>query len=232
VHLSSKLVSQPKLRRCLPVLAAIYVLIGAAARAQNLDQGKSATRLFADSCATCHRSARGLARGRFHLSLFLFLREHYASNSSAAWELTSYLESVDRPQNGRSRAAAVKPSRPATWPPRSPIRPPMPIPLTPARSNLDGEELLGCPTVTIDTVLLFSLILNITRSGAFHKQSIAHDCEVERCKANVSIPRWEPVSRHWSSRPAPGCRRRSHTIRGAPIPGMFASISARRPYHG
>jgi mono/diheme cytochrome c family protein len=135
VHLSSKLMSQPKLRRCLLVLGAIYVLIGPAARAQNLDQGKSAKLLFADSCATCHRSARGLARGRFRLTLFLFLREHYASNSSAAWELTSYLESVDRPQSGRSRAAAVKPSRPATWTPRSPIRPPMPVPLPSARSN-------------------------------------------------------------------------------------------------
>ena len=127
VHLS-KFMSQPKLRRCLLVLGAIYALIGAAAHAQNLDRGKSAMQLFADSCATCHRSARGLAKGRFRLTLFLFLQEHYASDSGAAWELTSYLESVDNPQRGRARAAAAKPSRPATWTPGSPLRPPASVP--------------------------------------------------------------------------------------------------------
>jgi hypothetical protein len=133
VQLSSKLLSQPKLRRCLLVLGAICVLIGAAAHAQNLDQGKSATRLFADSCATCHRSARGLAKGRFRPTLFLFLKEHYANSSSAAWELASYLASVDSPQSGRSRAAMGNPSRHAT--PRSPIRPPMSVPLPSTRLN-------------------------------------------------------------------------------------------------
>ncbi|SHL73110.1 hypothetical protein SAMN05444159_6670 [Bradyrhizobium lablabi] len=95
-------------------LGALLVLIGSAAHAQNLDQGKSAAKLFGDSCATCHRSARGLAKGRFRLTLFLFLQEHYASNSSSAWALTSYLESVDSAQRGRSRNAAAKPSPPAT----------------------------------------------------------------------------------------------------------------------
>ena len=129
MQLLSKLMTQPKPWRCLFALGAIYVLIGAAANAQNLDQGKSPVRLFSDSCTTCHRSARGLARGRFHLSLFLFLQKHYAANSSAAWELTSYLESLDRPQRGRSRAAAANPSPPATVTPWSSLRPPMPVPL-------------------------------------------------------------------------------------------------------
>lgn len=128
MKLSSKLMPQPGMRRCLPVLGAIYMLIGACAHAQNLDQGKSATRLFADSCATCHRSARGLAKGRFRLTLFLFLKDHYATSSGAAWDLTSYLESLDSPKSGRSRAAAAKPSRPATGTPRSVVRPPMPVP--------------------------------------------------------------------------------------------------------
>jgi mono/diheme cytochrome c family protein len=44
-------------------LGALLVLIRSAAHAQNLDQGKSAAKLFGDSCATCHRSARGLAKG-------------------------------------------------------------------------------------------------------------------------------------------------------------------------
>jgi hypothetical protein len=106
--------------------ATVAVLIGSAAHAQNLDQGKSATMLFADSCATCHRSARGLAKCRFSLTLFLLLQKHYASNSSSAWALTSYLESVDGARRGRSRAAAAKPAAASTS--RSSMRPPMPVP--------------------------------------------------------------------------------------------------------
>jgi mono/diheme cytochrome c family protein len=52
-------------------LAQIAVLIEGAANAQNLNQGKSVAKLFADSCATCHRSARGLAKGRFSPTFFL-----------------------------------------------------------------------------------------------------------------------------------------------------------------
>jgi mono/diheme cytochrome c family protein len=124
---SSKLMSQPKLRGSLVALGAIYSIIGAAANAQNLDEGKSAARLFADGCATCHRSARGLAKGRFRLTLFLFLQEHYASNSNTAWELASYLASLDVPHRGRSRAGA-SPSPPSTSTSRSQLRPPLPVP--------------------------------------------------------------------------------------------------------
>jgi hypothetical protein len=109
------------------VIGAILASIGGAVHAQNLDQGKSATKLFADNCTTCHRSARGLAKGRFHLTLFLFLQEHYASNSSSAWALTSYLESVDSAQRGRSRDAAAKPS-PTARLSRAVIRPPGTVP--------------------------------------------------------------------------------------------------------
>jgi mono/diheme cytochrome c family protein len=122
-----ELASLRKRWRSLLAIAAISVLVGAVAHAQNLDEGKSVTRLFADGCATCHRSARGLAKGRFRLTLFLFLQEHYASNSRSAWALSSYLESVDGPQRGQSRAA-TKPSPAATSTPRSSIRPPAPVP--------------------------------------------------------------------------------------------------------
>ena len=127
MQLTSEYASLRKLWFHLLAIAAISVLIGSAAHAQNLDQGKSAAKLFADSCATCHRSARGLAKGRFRLTLFLFLQEHYASNSSSAWALTSYLESVDSTQHGRSREAAAKPSPTATRSSRPMIRPPAPV---------------------------------------------------------------------------------------------------------
>jgi mono/diheme cytochrome c family protein len=112
----------PKKTGCgLLVLAAIAALSGSVAAAQNLDQGKPAPKLFAESCVSCHRSPRGLAKGRFHLTLYLFLQKHYASGSSSAWALTSYLESVD---SGK-RAAAKKPAASTA---RTSLRPPAPVP--------------------------------------------------------------------------------------------------------
>src|SRR5260370_711329 len=113
-----------KLGRNLLALGAIAVLIGGAANAQNFDQGKSVTRLFADNCATCHRSAGGLAKGRFSLTLFLFLQKHYTSSSSSAWALTSYLQSVPTAQ---PQPAPPTPSPPATRTSRSSMRPPMSV---------------------------------------------------------------------------------------------------------
>jgi len=113
--------SPMKVRCGLLVVAAIVALGGSVAVAQNLDQGKPAPKLFAESCAACHRSPRGLAKGRFHLTLYLFLHKHYSSSSSSAWALTSYLESID---SGK-RAAAKKP---VTSTARSSLRPPAPVP--------------------------------------------------------------------------------------------------------
>jgi mono/diheme cytochrome c family protein len=116
-----------KVGRCLPALGVITMLSGvAAARAEDLDQGKSGPRLFADSCVTCHRSARGLAKGRFSLTLYLFLQQHYVSNSGAAKELTSYLESVDSPPPDRHPASAKRSPRAPGASGSSP-RPPAPV---------------------------------------------------------------------------------------------------------
>jgi mono/diheme cytochrome c family protein len=115
-----------KLGRCLLALGAIAVLTGSAAQAENLDEGKSGARLFADSCVTCHRSARGLAKGRFSLTLYLFLQQHYVSNTSAAKELTSYLESVDSPTPDRHPTAAKRSPRAAAASGSTP-RPPAPV---------------------------------------------------------------------------------------------------------
>ena len=111
--------------RCgLFVLAAIVALGGSVAVAQNLDQGKPAPKLFAESCVTCHRSPRGLAKGRFHLTLYLFLQQHYSSDSSSAWALTSYLESVDSGKRAATKTTAK------TGASRSRLlRPPAPVPV-------------------------------------------------------------------------------------------------------
>ena len=112
-------------------LAAFVVLTCSAAAAQeNLDAGKPAPKLFAESCAACHRSARGLAKGRFSFTLYLYLQKHYASNASSAWALTSYLESVDAAKRAptRAAAAAMPAPRSSTWSARSSLRPPASIP--------------------------------------------------------------------------------------------------------
>jgi mono/diheme cytochrome c family protein len=110
--------------RGLFAFAIIAVLNCTAAGAQeNLDSGKPPQKLFAQTCATCHRSARGLAKGRFTLTLYLYLQKHYASNSSSAWALASYLDSVDS-----GKRAAAKAPQPAVSTARTSLRPPMPVP--------------------------------------------------------------------------------------------------------
>ncbi|MGY3452910.1 cytochrome C [Bradyrhizobium sp. USDA 4353] len=107
----------------LPALALLLIIVSSA-RAEDLDAGKSGARLFADSCATCHRSARGLAKGRFRLTLYLFLQKHYTSSADSASALSSYLQSVDTPA-----ASARKPNarRPLARGEARPPRPPLPV---------------------------------------------------------------------------------------------------------
>jgi len=129
--LSSKLLGPPTLGRCLLVLGVLcawgYSWSGGAALAQNIDEGKSAPRLFADSCVNCHRSASGLAKGRFRPTLFLFLQDHYTASMGAAWELSSYLAEVDTSAKGRSKKTA---SHSTTGTRGLPNRPPAPVPST------------------------------------------------------------------------------------------------------
>jgi mono/diheme cytochrome c family protein len=125
--------------RLLALAAIAFLSCSAASAQENIDAGKSAQKLFAETCAACHRSPRGLSKGRFSFTLYLYLQKHYASNSSSAWALTSYLESVDAAKRAPARAAA--PTRAAaaspspsptpsssTWSPRSALRPPASIP--------------------------------------------------------------------------------------------------------
>ncbi|WP_275190348.1 hypothetical protein [Bradyrhizobium sp. CSA112] len=110
----------PKKTGCaLLVVAVMAALSGAAIGAQNLDQGKPAPKLFAEGCASCHRSPRGLSKGRFHLTLYLFLQKHYSSGSSSAWALTSYLESIDSGKRVAAKPAPAAASRSALRPPAS-----------------------------------------------------------------------------------------------------------------
>ncbi len=100
------------------IAAAGVMLTASFASAQNLDAGKSVEKLFADGCTTCHRSPRGLAKGRYSLTLSWFLQDHYSTSSDTAKALAAYLVSVDTPPPGAAGAPAKKPARSKSRPPK------------------------------------------------------------------------------------------------------------------
>src|SRR5580658_1796678 len=73
-------------------LALVLGLVPAIAQAQvNIDQGKPASEIFESDCATCHKTARGLANGKNSLMLSGFLREHYTASRDQAAALAAYV---------------------------------------------------------------------------------------------------------------------------------------------
>ena len=97
-------------RLALILLGSAVLLAARPLHAQDLDTGKSAQRLFAANCATCHRTPRGLAKQN---SMFLasFLREHYTSSRESANELAAYLVANSAPPPGKQKSKAA--DRPA-----------------------------------------------------------------------------------------------------------------------
>jgi hypothetical protein len=100
-------------RRFVPVIgfassvAVAVICAGPTLGQTNIDQGKPASELFANYCAVCHKSTRGLANGRSSLTLSLFLREHYAASSQQAAALAAYVISAGgnapaRPERAKS----------------------------------------------------------------------------------------------------------------------------------
>jgi hypothetical protein len=57
----------------------------------SIDQGKSPAEMFSLDCATCHKNARGLAKGRSTSDLSSFLAEHYTSGKDQAASLAAYV---------------------------------------------------------------------------------------------------------------------------------------------
>ena len=112
--------------RLLSLNIIVIALMGGTAWAQDLDAGKSGAKLFAEHCASCHRSPRGLAKDRFSWTLSYFLRQHYTSSSASAQALTAYLQSVDAPRGKRLPASKSLP--PATSGSAPSLRPPAPVP--------------------------------------------------------------------------------------------------------
>lgn len=94
------------------IVTASVALTPTNARAQNIDQDKerSGPKLFAATCAECHRSARGLAKGRLSILLQYYLQQHYTSSSATAQTLTAYLQSVDTPPRSKSQPGKSQPT--------------------------------------------------------------------------------------------------------------------------
>jgi mono/diheme cytochrome c family protein len=93
------------------LFVAVAVLAAQAQAQENLDQNKSGATLFAGSCVQCHKSARGLAKGRMSFTLSHFLRQHYTSSSASADTLTAYLQSMDTPPAKAKRATGKAPAK-------------------------------------------------------------------------------------------------------------------------
>jgi mono/diheme cytochrome c family protein len=104
------------------IAAAAAVLTTPFVSAQNLDAGKSPEKLFADDCATCHRSPRGLAKGRYTLTLSWFLQDHYSAGSDTAKALAAYLVSVDTPPAGPAPKPGPKQAKSKPRPPKPAVQ--------------------------------------------------------------------------------------------------------------
>ena len=81
----------------------------------NIDQGKSPAEIFANDCATCHKSARGLANGRGSSGLASFLVEHYTASKDQAAALAAYVMGA----GGGEAAPAARGPKPASAPDRN-----------------------------------------------------------------------------------------------------------------
>ncbi len=91
------------------VAAIALVLVATESAAQtNIDQGKSPAEIFANTCAGCHKTTRGLGNGQNSLTLPGFLQEHYTASKDQARALAAYV--LASGGSGPAPPAAQKPS--------------------------------------------------------------------------------------------------------------------------
>jgi hypothetical protein len=80
--------------RYLLVVLGLFALGASAARAEDLERGKSGPAIFAADCSGCHRSAQGLAYGMNSSELMDLLRQHYTTGPGPANQVATYLLTV------------------------------------------------------------------------------------------------------------------------------------------
>ena len=140
--------------RCVAGAIGLFVgLLPVLAHAQtNIDQGKSPAEIFSNDCATCHKSARGLANGRGSSGLASFLAEHYTASRDQAAALAAYVMGAGggaavpasqghgaKPAPDRNRAA-VEETKPGVQPARQSGKPEERTPATARLQPPAGEE--------------------------------------------------------------------------------------------
>jgi hypothetical protein len=91
--------------RVAAVLGLASISDGSAARAEDLDAGKSGARLFTSNCTACHRSPKGLVKRTSPRLLADFMQLHYTASRASAIELAGYLTTVDPPKDLRRPVA-------------------------------------------------------------------------------------------------------------------------------
>lgn len=98
------------------VIGALAGLAPVLAHAQvSIDQGKSPAEMFSNDCATCHKGARGLAKGRGSSELASFLVEHYTSSKDEAASLAAYVMASGGGESPpATQGRGVKPGSPST----------------------------------------------------------------------------------------------------------------------
>ena len=122
-------------------ISCLALCVASSAGAQgNLDQGKTATQLYASNCATCHESLASIRNTKSFFELKSFLSQHYTSNSEAAANLAAYLKGQDRvsveSQRRRGAMSEVRPPEPAPSASEEDIiRPPADIPEVPPSAS-------------------------------------------------------------------------------------------------
>jgi len=121
--------------RCFATIIGLFAALAPAiAHAEtNLDQGKSASQIFAAACAECHKSPRGLANGKSSSTVTEFLREHYTTSRDQAAALAAYVlggrgtepvgGSLQRGQKPAAEGAAPDEAKPQKRQARQPAKP-------------------------------------------------------------------------------------------------------------
>jgi len=123
-----------------PIIGLLGALAPVAAHAQtNLDQGKSASQIFASACAECHKAAHGLSHGKSSSALADFLNEHYTTNRDQAAALAAYVlgGTGGAPIGAAPQSRGQKPKTEHTSAPTEEAKPSKPLPKRAAKTEDD-----------------------------------------------------------------------------------------------
>src|SRR5262245_40080072 len=74
----------------------------------SLEEGKTATQLYAANCASCHKSPQSVTKATGIFGLESYLRGHYTPSAASAVTIAAYLEGLERQSSKSGRARGAK----------------------------------------------------------------------------------------------------------------------------